>query len=333
MTPTKIAFFDTKPYDKKFFNAENENFHFDIKYFKGHLHRDSAVMTKGFDAVCVFVNDIVDREVINILKECGVRLIALRCAGYNNIELGALDENIQAVRVPEYSPFAVAEHAVALMLCLNRKLHRAYFRTRDNNFAINGLLGFDMHAKTVGIVGTGKIGRTMVPILRGFGMEVLLYDPYPNEKFAAKTGSRYVSFEELLINSDIISLHCPLTKENEHMINSESISKMKEGIMIINTGRGKLIDTKALIAGLKNGKVGAAGLDVYEEEGGYFFKDHSDIVITDDVLERLLTFPNVLLTSHQAFFTKEALTNIARVTLSNIQQYFVDKKLENACTV
>jgi len=329
MSKIKVAFYDTKPYDKKFF-TEEKNDAIEIKFFRNHLSLDTAVMAKDFDTICVFVNDMIDRFTMELLKECGVKLIALRCAGFNNVDLKAADHcGIKVVRVPAYSPHGVAEHAVALMLSLNRKIHKAYSRTRDNNFAINGLLGFNMHGRTIGVIGTGKIGKTLVPIVKGLGMKVLLYDPYPDEGFAKENSCEYVSLDTLYQQSDIITLHCPLTKDNERMINEKSIATMKKGVMIINTGRGKLIDTKALISGLKNEKIGYAGLDVYEEEGDYFFEDNSDIIIQDDILERLLTFPNVLLTSHQAFFTEEALRNIAQTTLSNIKIFFEANKIKN----
>ncbi len=246
----------------------------------------------------------------------------MRSAGYNNVDLKAAYQSIHVVRVPAYSPYAVAEHAVALMLSLNRKIHRAYYRIRDGNFSINGLLGFDMHQKTLGVIGLGKIGKCLINIAFGFGMKVVVYDKFEDENYAKEKAFQYVSLEELYKESDIISLHCPLNSETNHLINQESIREMKKGVMIINTGRGKLIKTEALIEGLKNGMVGSAGLDVYEEESEYFFEDFSDSMIEDDVLARLLTFPNVLITSHQGFFTKEALGNIAKTTLENIKEYF-----------
>ena len=325
----KIALFDAKPYDKKSFVEINKDFGFDISYFNAHLNPQTVGLTAGFDAVCAFVNDIINKEVINHLVECGVRIIGLRCAGYNNVDFKTAYGKIYVVRVPDYSPYAVAEHAIALMLSLNRKIHKAYYRTRDGNFSINGLLGFDMYGKTAGVLGTGKIGKCLIPILKGFGMQVLAFDPYPNEKYAKEAGITYVTLEEIYKHSDIISLHCPLTKDTEHMIDEKAINQMKKGIMIINTGRGKLIDTQALINGLKSGAVGAAGLDVYEEESEYFFEDKSTEMITDDVLARLLTFPNVLVTSHQAFFTQEALHNIAETTLNNFKEFFDGGYLKN----
>jgi len=329
MEKVKIAFFDAKPYDIESFNEINSKYGHTIKYFKFHLTSDNVVLAQGYDAVVVFVNDTIDAEMISKLKEYGVRLIALRSAGFNNVDLKAALNNIRVARVPAYSPYAIAEHNVALMLTLNRKVHRAYFRTRDTNFALNGLMGFDMHGKTAGVIGTGRIGKVLVQILRGFGMEVLLNDSFPDEKFASETGSRYVSLEEVYKNSDIISLNCPLTKETEFMINSSSIALMKKGVMLINTGRGKLIKTADLIEGLKSGQIGSAGLDVYEEESQFFFEDLSDRVLADDVLARLLTFNNVIITSHQGFFTREAIHNIAETTLKNIDDFFTGRKLEN----
>lgn len=329
----KIAVFDTKPYDEKSFNAENEHYHYDIRYFKGHLHRNSVPLTQGVDVVCVFVNDTVDAEVIRNMKANGVKLLALRCAGYNNVDIKAAQEaGIPVVRVPQYSPYAVAEHAVALMLSLNRKIHRAYWRTRDGNFALHGLMGFDMNGKTAGIIGTGKIARILIRILKGFGMNILAYDPYPDEKYAREAGITYTTLDDLYEHADIISLHCPLTPQTEYIINDQSIAKMKDNVMIINTGRGKLINTEMLIEGLKSKKIGAAGLDVYEEESEYFYEDKSDKIIDDDTLARLLSFNNVILTSHQGFFTTEALHNIAEVTFRNIHDFLEGNPLENVVT-
>jgi len=318
MKKVKIAFFDTKPYDQEFFHKINERYGFQIDFFSARLTLETAALAAGYETVCVFVNDMVTAQIIDRLYETGVRHIALRSAGYNNIDLAGAYGKIHVTRVPSYSPHAVAEHAAALMLTLNRKTHRAFMRTRENNFSINGLMGFDMYNKTAGIVGTGKIGQITIEILKGFGMKILAYDLYPNKDFSQKHGVEYVTLNELFSGSDIISLHCPLTPQNVYMIDSSSIAKMKDGVMIINTGRGKLINTKDLINGLKTKKIGSAGLDVYEEEGDYFFEDFSAEAISDDVLARLTTFPNVLITSHQAFFTKEALTNIAQTTLENI---------------
>ena len=329
MGDKKILFYDAKPYDWKVFDEVNKDYGFKIEYFNGHLNNSTASLSKGYNSVCAFVNDRVDRKNINTLKDCGVELIALRSAGYNNVDLKAAYQSIHVVRVPAYSPYAVAEHAVALMLSLNRKIHRAYYRIRDGNFSINGLLGFDMHQKTLGVIGLGKIGKCLINIAFGFGMKVVVYDKFEDENYAKEKAFQYVSLEELYKASDIISLHCPLNSETNHLINQESIREMKKGVMIINTGRGKLIKTEALIEGLKNGMVGSAGLDVYEEESEYFFEDFSDSMIEDDVLARLLTFPNVLITSHQGFFTKEALGNIAKTTLENIKEYFEGGFLKN----
>lgn len=325
-----IAFFGTKPYDEASFNNKNEDFDFELRYFKGHLNKHNVLLTQGVDVVCIFVNDTADAEVIRTMAANGVKLLALRCAGYNNVDLTAAEENgIAVVRVPAYSPYAVAEYTVALMLSLNRKIPRATWRTRDGNFSLNGMLGFDMHGKTVGIIGTGKIAKILIHILKGFGMNVLAYDLYPDYNFARENQIVYTSLDELYHSSDIISLHCPLNEQTKYLINDYSISKMKEGVMIINTGRGQLIHTNALIEGLKNKKIGSAGLDVYEEESEYFYEDKSDRIIDDDVLARLLSFNNVIVTSHQAFFTQEALANIALTTLENIRDFRNHKPLVN----
>lgn len=325
----RIAFFDTKPYDIQSFDEINKEYGYEIKYFKYHLTPDNIVLSKGFDAAVVFVNDIITQNMIDGLVENGIKLIALRSSGFNNIDLKAAQDKIKIVRVPAYSPNAIAEHTVALMLSLNRKIHRAYFRTRDSNFSLNGLLGFDMYKKTAGIIGSGRIGTALIKILLGFEMKVLVYDKYPNHELAEKLGFNYVELDELFHRSDIISLNCPLTKETEYLINSITIRKMKKGVMLINTGRGKLINTSNLIEGLKNGRIGSAGLDVYEEESRYFFEDLSDRVLSDDILARLLTFNNVIITSHQGFFTKEALYNIAMTTMQNIDDFFKGKPLVN----
>lgn len=325
-----IAFFGTKPYDENSFNRENKKHGFEIRYYKGHLNKHNVMLTQGVDAVCIFVNDTADVPMLREMAKNGVKLLALRCAGYNNVDLKAAAKNgITVVRVPAYSPYAVAEYTIALMLSLNRKIPRAVGRTRDWNFSLHGLLGFDMHGKTVGIVGTGKIAKKLINILRGFGVEILAYDRYPDYEFAKESLIRYTTLDELYQQSDIISLHCPLNEETKYLINHNSIQKMKEGVMIINTGRGQLIHTHDLIEGLKSKKVGSAGLDVYEEEGEYFYEDQSDYVIEDDVLARLLSFNNVIVTSHQAFFTQEALENIASTTLQNIKDFIDKKKLEN----
>ena len=326
---SKIAFFDTKPYDREIFSLVNEKFNFSIKYYKVHLSAESVVMAEGYDTVCAFVNDDITAEIIEKLRSYGITLIALRSAGYNNVDLKAAFEKIHVVRVPAYSPHAIAEHSVALMLTLNRKIHRAFNRTREANFALQGLMGFDFQGKTAGVIGTGKIGKALVKILRGFEMTVLCYDVFPDKKLEEETGCRYTSLDELFSDSDVISLNCPLTRETEYLINAVSIAKMKNGVMIINTGRGKLIKTNDLIDSLKSGKIGFAGLDVYEEESEYFFEDLSGEVLTDDVLARLLTFNNVIITAHQAFFTREAMMGIAETTLQNIRNYFEGKPLPN----
>ena len=318
----KIAFFDTKDYDKKVFDEHNKNYGYEIKYIEEKLCEKTASMSKGYDVVCVFVNDIVDEKTINILKECGVKLIALRCAGFNNVDLKCLDENIKAVRVPAYSPYAVAEHASALLLTLNRKTYKAYQRSKEYNFTLNGLLGFDIHGKTVGVIGTGRIGKCFINIMKGFGANVIAYDVYKDEEFAKEKEFEYVSLDELYKNSDIISIHCPLTDDNVKMINKKSIEKMKDGVVIINTSRGKLIDANDLIEELANGKIGGAALDVYENEGDFFMNDLSNSTLRDKNLSTLLTMPNVVVTSHQAFFTKEALNKIAGDTCENIKEIF-----------
>lgn len=329
MDKIRIAFFDTKPYDIESFNEVNSAYGFEIKYFRFHLTPDNVILTKGFDAVIIFVNDTVNAEMVESLREYGVRLIALRSAGFNNVDLKAAKDAVRVARVPAYSPQAIAEHTVALMLTLNRKVHRAYFRTRDANFTLNGLLGFDMYGKRAGVVGTGRIGKALVKILLGFGMEVLVQDKFPDHEFAALSGCRYVDIEEIYRDCDVISLNCPLTPETEYMINSAAIDMMKRGVMLINTGRGKLIRSADLIEGLKSGKIGYAGLDVYEEESMFFFEDLSDRILPDDVLARLLTFNNVIVTSHQGFFTREAIHNIAETTLKNVDDFFSGRKLAN----
>ena len=325
----KIAFFGAKPYDIASFDKVNEKYNYDIKYFKGHLNPNNVVLTQDADAVCIFVNDTANVAVIDAMAGNGVKLLALRCAGFNNVDLEAAKGKLPVVRVPAYSPYAVAEYSLALMLSLNRKIHRAYWRTRDGNFSLNGLMGFDMHGKTVGIIGTGKIAKILIRILKGLGMHILAYDVYPDYKFAEEEGITYTTLDELYKNSDIISLHCPLTEQTRYIINDDSIAKMKDGVMIINTGRGQLIHTNALIEGLKEKKISAAGLDVYEEEGDYFYEDKSDKIIDDDVLARLLSFNNVIVTSHQAFFTKEAMHNIAETTLQNIEDFRQNRPLVN----
>lgn len=325
----KILFYDTKPYDKEFFNKYNKGYGFDIKYLTGKLTEESADLAKGYDIISIFVNDTVDKKVIDILVECGVKLIAMRCAGYNNVSLKDIDGKIKVVRVPAYSPYSIAEYTVGMIMTLNRKIHKAYIRTREGNFSITGLMGYDLHEKTAGIIGAGKIAQILIKILKGFGMKVIAYDPYPNYEKAKELGFEFTDLDTLYKEADIISLNCPLTKETRYMINRNSMNKMKDGVMIVNTGRGMLIDTVDLIEALKDKKIGAAALDVYEEEADYFFEDYSNMVIEDDILGRLLSFNNVLVTSHQAFFTKEAVEEITRVTMENIKRFQEGKPLEN----
>lgn len=325
----KIAFFDTKDYDKKLFDEYNKNYGYEVTYLESKLNSETAPLAKGYDAICIFVNDIVDEKTIKILKDCGVKLIALRCAGFNNVDMKHMDKDIKVVRVPAYSPYAVAEHAAALLLTLDRKIYKAYQRTRKYNFTLNGLLGFDIHGKTVGVVGTGKIGTCFIDIMKGFGTNIIAYDLYQNEKLAKEKGFRYVTLDELYKDSDIISLHCPLTEDNTKMINKDTIQKMKKGVVIINTSRGKLIDTEDLIYELEQEHIGGLGLDVYEDEEEFFLNDMSNSYIRDKDLSTLLTMPNVVVTSHQAFFTKEALNKIASDTCENIKAIFENGKCEN----
>lgn len=319
-----IAFFDTKSYDKESFSKYSGD-EFNFRFFENRLDADTVSMAACCDAVCVFVNDDIDKYVLEQLEKYGVGLIALRCAGYNNVDLKAARGRVKITRVPAYSPYAIAEHAMGMILMLNRKLHRAYIRTRDHNFSLEGLIGFDLKGKTVGIIGTGKIGRCFADICKGFGMNIIGYDPYESKDFCGE----YVSLDKLLSTSDIISLHCPLTKENRRIINTDILSKCKDGVFIINTSRGQLVDTGSLIEGLKSGKVAAAGLDVYEEETEIFFEDYSDEIIKDDTLSTLISMPNVIVTSHQAFLTREALSQIAQTTLKNLNDFFSGKELEN----
>lgn len=326
----KIVFYGSKSYDQESFEGVNEQFGFELKFFKAHPTLDNISLTQGALAVCVFVNDPVGGEIVKAMAANGVKLIALRCAGFNNVDLVAAKEaGVRVVRVPAYSPHAIAEFALALMLAADRHIPRAVTRTRDANFSLQGLLGFDLYGKTIGIIGTGKIAKVLIRMLSGFGMTILGTDPYPDEEFARNNDMTYVTKEELFAKSDIISLHCPLTPETNHMINGESIALMKPGVMIVNTGRGQLINTEDLIEGLKSKKIGSAALDVYEEEGNYFYEDISNSIIEDDRLARLLSFNNVLVTSHQAFFTREALHNIATTTLQNVQDYVEGKELIN----
>ncbi len=324
----KVAVFDTKQYDIPGFERyDSEEINF--KFFETKLTADTVKLAKEFDAVMVFVNDVVNKEVIDQLCEYGVKLVALRCAGFNNVDLAYAKGKITVVRVPAYSPYAVAEHTMALLLTSLRRIHKAYNRTREFNFSLNGLTGFDLYGKTVGVVGTGKIGKIFINICKGFGMNVIAYDLYPDKE----SGINYVSLDELFEKSDIISLHCPLTTENTYLINKYTIEKMKKGVYILNTSRGKLIDAEALLEGIKAKKVGAACLDVYEDENDIFFKDYSGHILQDDVLARLISMPNVLITSHQAFLTEEALDNIAKTTVNNITEFFNNNNIVNEVTI
>ena len=319
----KIAMFDTKPYDRTWFDQLNTRYH--IKYLEPKLTPDTVSLAHGCRAVIPFVNDTLDRTVIDGLCAEGVEMIALRCAGYNNVDRAAAAGRIPVVRVPGYSPYAVADFTMGLLLTLNRKLHKACFRTRDFNFSLNGLVGFDLHGKTAGIIGTGKIGQIFIQICRGFGMHVLAYDPFP----VPDADFSYVSLEELLQKSDIVSLHCPLTEQSRHLINRDTIAQMRDGAYLLNTSRGMLVESEALLDALKSGKLAGAGLDVYEEETDFFFEDRSDSIDRDTILSLLVSMPNVVLTSHQAFLTTEALHNIAKVTLENLDAFFRDGSLQN----
>ena len=321
----KFAFFDEKPYDRASFEPYAAQHGIQLKFFETKLNEHTASLARGCDGVCVFVNDIVNASVIDSLAEFGVKLIALRCAGYNNVDLTYAFGKIHVVHVPAYSPYAVAEHAVAMLLTSIRRIHKAYNRTREFNFSLSGLTGFDLHGKTVGVVGTGRIGRVFIDICKGFGMNVLAYDKFP----AADANLNYVSLEELMQKSDIISLHCPLTAETHHLVNAEAIQTMKKGVVLLNTSRGALIDAEALLEGIKSRKIGAACLDVYEEESDIFFEDFSGHIVEDDTLARLITMPNVLVTSHQAFLTEEALANIAETTVNNIVEFFQTGRSKN----
>lgn len=325
----KIAVYSTKSYDRKYLELVNVKYNFDLEFFDFMLSKRTAKMAEGCQAVCIFVNDNADREVLTELAQIGVKIIALRCAGFNNVDLEAAKElGLSVVRVPAYSPEAVAEHTVGLMLTLNRRIHRAYQRTREANFSLEGLIGFNMHGRTVGVIGTGKIGLAVMRILKGFGMHILCYDPFKNPA-AEELGATYVSLDELYAHSHVITLHCPATPENYHLLNAEAFKKMKDGVMIINTSRGTLIDTQAAIEALKSRKIGALGMDVYENERDLFFEDKSNEVILDDIFRRLSSCHNVLLTGHQAFLTEEALTSISDVTLSNIHALVTNQPCAN----
>lgn len=317
----KIAFFDAKPYDRPSFEKYGEEHGIKFKYFETKLSEDTAELAHGYDGVCVFVNDTVNAPVIDKLYEMGVKMIALRCAGFNNVDVKHAHGKIHVFRVPAYSPYAVAEHAIAMLLTSVRRIHKAYIRTKDFNFSLSGMTGFDLYGKTVGVIGTGRIGRVFIDICRGFGMKVLAYDKYPVEGLDNGDTVRYVELDELFKCSDIISLHCPLTDSTKYIINEKSIEMCKKGVVIINTSRGALVDAEALLAAIKSRKVGAACLDVYEEESDLFFEDYSGHIIEDDILARLISMPNVIVTSHQAFLTEEALSNIAQTTVENIVQF------------
>jgi D-lactate dehydrogenase len=325
----KVAVFNSKSYDRQFLEIANYDHEHELVFFETSLNRNTALLAAGFPCVCIFVNDQADATTLQILASRGTRLIALRSAGFNHVDLKTADDlGMRVVRVPAYSPYAVAEHAVGLLLTLNRKIHRAYNRVREGNFSLDGLLGFDLYQRTVGIIGTGRIGLVFGQIMQGFGCRLLAYDVYENPQLKA-IGGNYVELSELFKHSDIISLHCPLTPETHHLIGEKAIAQMKPGLILLNTSRGALIDTQAVIQGLKSQKIGALGLDVYEQESELFFEDWSDKIIQDDVFERLMTFPNVIVTGHQAFFTQEALQNIAETTLANITDIEQDRPCAN----
>ena len=324
----KIAFFDTKDYDKKLFDEYNSKYGYEITYFESKLSKETAPLTKGYDVVCIFVNDTADADTIKMLEENGVKLIALRCAGFNNVDLENKG-NIRVVRVPQYSPFAVAEHAVALLLNINRKIYKSYQRVKKYNFSLDGLLGFDIHGKTIGVIGTGRIGKAFMSIMKGFGVDIIAYDLFKDEKASEEIGFKYVELDELLAKSDIISMHCPLTKETERIINKESINKMKDGVILLNTSRGKLIDTESLIEAMYSGKIGGVGLDVYENEEEFFLRDMANSYKRDKNLSLLISMPNVIITSHQAFFTEEALNKIVSDTCENIKDIFEKGECDN----
>ena len=329
MEKTRIIFFDIKDYDREFFEKYGKNYNYEMSFFKSRLSLENVHLTKGYDVVCAFTNDDIGKETIDAMAENGVRLLAMRCAGFNNVSLKDIHNRFKVVRVPAYSPHAIAEYTVGLILAVNRKINKAYVRTREGNFSINGLMGVDLYGKTAGIIGTGKIGQILIKILKGFDMKVIAYDLFQNQKVAEELGFEYVSLDELYANSDIISLNCPLTKDTQYMINRRSMLKMKDGVILVNTGRGQLIDSADLVEALKDKKVGAVALDVYEEEENYFFEDKSTQVIEDDILGRLLSFYNVLITSHQAYFTKEAVEAITVTTLNNIKDFIEGKPLVN----
>ena len=325
----KIAFFDTKPYDLPSFERYGEQYGVRFKFFETKLNEDTAELARGFDGVCAFVNDTVNAAVIDRLAEMGVRVLALRCAGFNNVDMKHAYGRLHVLRVPAYSPYAVAEHTMALLLTSIRRIHKAYIRSRDFNFSLSGLTGFDLHGKTVGVIGTGRIGRVFVDICRGFGMRVLAYDKFPAAGLDNGDTVRYVPLDTLLAESDVISLHCPLTEETHHLIDAAAIERCKKGVVLLNTSRGALVDAEALLAGIKSRKIGAACLDVYEEESDLFFEDNSGHILEDDTLARLISMPNVIVTSHQAFLTEEALENIAETTVKNLVEFFEKGECRN----
>ena len=330
MSNLNIAFFDTKQYDIPAFEKYSKDSGITFKFFETKLNEDTVRLAKGFDGICVFVNDIVNSAVIDKMGNMGIKVLALRCAGFNNVDIKYAQGKIQIFRVPEYSPYAVAEHAMAMLLTSVRRIHKAYIRSKDFNFSLNGLTGFDLHGKTVGVIGTGRIGRVFVDICLGFGMNVLAYDKYPAKELESKDNVKYVELDELFKNSDIISLHCPLTDETYYMIDKKAIDRSKKGVIIINTSRGALVDSEALLNGIKDRQVGGACLDVYEEESDLFFEDNSGHILEDDTLARLITMPNVIVTSHQAFLTGEALENIAKTTIQNIVEFFKTGECKNS---
>ncbi len=325
----KIAFFDTKPYDKNAFSVYAEDAGIKVKFFETKLNEDTVFLAKGAKAVCVFVNDTINKEVIDALAEMGIEILLLRCAGFNNVDVKYAKGKLHILRVPAYSPYAVAEHAIALLLTSIRRIHKAYIRSRDFNFSLSGLTGFDLHGKTVGVIGTGKIGKVFIDICKGFGMNVLCFDKFPDKSIEIEDRVRYTDLDTLMKNSDIISLHCPLTEETHHIISADTLEMCKKGVVIINTSRGALVDAEALLEGIKARKVGAACLDVYEEESDLFFEDNSGHILEDDTLARLISMPNVIVTSHQAFLTEEALDNIAKTTVENFVGFMKDGKSPN----
>ena len=319
----RIAFFDTKPYDKQYFDKFNNDY--EISYFEGKLNRRTAPITNGYDAVVAFVNDDIDADTINILADNGIKVLAMRCSGYSNVDLKAAKDKLTVVTVPAYSPYTVAEHTLALLLSLNRKIHKAYNRTRDFNFSLNGLTGFLLRGKTVGVIGTGKIGQAVMEVLSGFGVNILAYDPYPIDDDSI----HYVDLDYLFKNSDIITLHCPLTEKSHHILDKDAFDMMKDNVIIVNTSRGALIDTESLLHSLNTEKVAGAALDVYEEESDFFFEDFSGMVINDDMLSLLIAHPHVLMTAHQAFLTDDALETIAKTTYNNIDDVISGIKCKN----